>query len=132
MASIGDSIMMVIMVMQVDLYVAALLLASILMLYSSVGLLRRKNWARKLFVSLLSFSILWSVGRFLIFYLSVPDPLAFPEGVPEDVQQSMKQFENTHTMIHLLTLLIITAVSGLLIWIIRKLLSPKIQSEFGA
>ena len=93
---------------------------TIVMLISSIGLLRRKNWARMSIVVLLALWVLWNVAALAMIYLF---------GM-EDGQLAAGQVHNTHLFIQLFMLVFLVAISGLLIWIIRKLLSPRIIEEF--
>jgi len=91
---------------------------TIVMLGSSIGLLRRKNWARMSIVALLALWVLWNVATLAMIYLF---------GM-QDGQLAAGQLHNV--FIQLFMLVFLVAISVLLIWIIRKLLSPRIVEEF--
>lgn len=88
------------------------------MLVSSVGLLKRKNWARVSVVALLALWVLWNIATLVMIYLFGMQDGQLAAGQPHSV------------FIQLFMLVFLVAVSALLIWIIRKLVSPTIVEEF--
>ena len=101
------------------LFVLGFLGVTIVMLVSSVGLLKRKKWARVSVVALLAFWILWNVASLAMFYYF---------GMKE--MQRAAQLHNAHLYMQLFTLFFLVTISALLIWVIHKLLSPEIADEF--
>jgi hypothetical protein len=91
---------------------------TIVMLVSSVGLLKRKNWARVSVVALLALWVLWNIATLVMIYLFGMQDGQLAAGQPHSV------------FIQLFMLVFLVAVSALLIWIIRKLVSPTIVEEF--
>jgi hypothetical protein len=91
---------------------------TIVMLVSSVGLLKRKNWARVSVVALLALWVLWNIATLVMIYLFGMQDGQLAAGQPHNV------------FIQLFMLVFLVAVSALLIWIIRKLVSPTIVEEF--
>jgi hypothetical protein len=91
---------------------------------SSIALLKRKNWARLAFVVILAFGVIWQIGSlFLQFYIFSD----FPE-MPN--QEHFEEFERMHNMMRWFTAVIAIGISGLFIWIIKKLTSQPIINEF--
>jgi hypothetical protein len=93
-------------------------------LISSIGLLKRKDWARKVFIGILCLSILMMLGSIVAQYFFFP---GFSRMGIENVPVEMK------TMMNVMRLFFITFYAGIAIvfgWIIKKLLSPKISLEF--
>ena len=102
------------------LLVLGFLGVTIVMLVSSIGLLRRKNWARMSIIVLLALWVLWNVTALAMIYLF---------GM-EDRQLAAGQLHNAHLFVQLFMLVFLVAISVLLIWIIHKLLSPQVVEEF--
>jgi len=91
---------------------------------SSIALLKRKNWARLAFVVILAFGVLWQVGTLLLqFYM-------FSELPEMPAHEGFENFERMHTMMRWFTAVIAIGISGLFIWIINKLTTQPIISEF--
>jgi hypothetical protein len=108
-----------------QLFFLAFLIVSVLMLASSIGLLKRKNWARLLFVGLMILGIAWNLGGLILqmtMFSSMQDSFANAPGAP-----NMKPF-----MIGMAVVSVIFALgfSGLFGWIAKRLLSPAVVAEF--
>ena len=103
----------------------ALLLASFT-LAASIGLLKRKNWARRSFIALLVIGILSTVGGLLLqgFMFMAP---AFHSQAANEYQASFKM-----ARMAMLTSSIITTIafSVLFAWLIKRLVSPAVRREF--
>lgn len=103
---------------------AAVFVVTLATLIISVGLLKRRNWARILFICLLVFGILWNVAGVLwqvIFFRSMPLP-------PQASVQS--QMETMFIVMEIFSVVIAVAMSVLFLWIIKRLISPTIRDEF--
>ncbi len=116
------------------LVLIALLLCG-LMLLSSIGLLRRRNWARLVFIGLLSAGILYNIaGLFLqqsmfsSFSSSFPTDSAFRGD--SAFQQTAQQFQQMMAGMRVFMILFVIGFITLFGWIIAKLLSPAIRAEF--
>ena len=103
------------------LLVLGFLGVTIVMLVSSIGLLKRKNWARVSVVALLALWILWNVASLAMIYL-----FSMEQG-----QMAADRTHNAHLFVQLFMLVFIVSISALLVWIIHKLLSPEIVEEFA-
>lgn len=95
-----------------------------IMFIASVGLLKRKNWARILFIIMLGIGIIRALGRILYEALYYKELWIGPEG---------KAIFNVHglqTMIYVTTTIFGIALTILFAWIIKKLVSKGIRQEF--
>ena len=94
------------------------------MLAAAIGLLRRANWARLLFIALLAFGIAWNVvGVAVMFWFFFGGGMPMPEGGEWGVMVfAMTAFN----------LLFVAAFVALFAWIIKRLASPEVRREFGA
>lgn len=117
------------------LLVLLVLALCVLMLVSSIGLLRRRNWARLVFIGLLSAGILYNIaGLFLqqsmmsSFTASFPIDSTF--GADSAAQQFGQQFHQMMAGMRVFIISITVAFCALFAWIIVKLLSPPIRAEF--
>ncbi len=96
-------------------------------LVSSIGVLRRWNWARRLFIGILGFGVAWClVGAALqsaIFLFGLPVFSGPPP--PREMLPVM-------IVISGVTWLFSVSIVALFVWIIRRLVSDDIRLEFGA
>lgn len=103
-------------------------LVSVALLVAAVGLLMRMEWARRAFIGLLAVAIvadlanLWLQHEFVqsLVYASLPGAAARPlmlVGV---------------TAAQALSAAVTLLAGGLLAWVIRRLMSPKVRQEFVA
>src|SRR5262249_4970807 len=103
---------------------AVVLVVTLATLIISIGLLRRHNWARILFICLLVLGILWNVAGLLlqvIFLRSMPLP-------PQASAQA--QVETMFIVMEIFSVIIAIGMSVLFLWIIKRLISPTIRDEF--
>lgn len=91
---------------------------------SSIALLKRKNWARLAFIAILAIGILWQAGGVAIQLTMFSDFPAPPKG------EGFDDFERMSTIIRWFSIVIALAVSGVFIWLIKKLTTQSISREF--
>lgn len=111
----------------VRLLFATFLVLSATICAVSVGLLKRKNWARIAFISFLALGMVWNIaGVFLqgAFFSSMAPP---PPNAPAEFRS---QFESmTHIML-VFSSVIAIVISLLFAWLIKRLISVPIKAEF--
>lgn len=116
-----------VMVNHFELFIWGFLVVSILMLVTAIGLLRRWNWARRLFVLLMALGIVWNLVGVLVQYwmfYDVPVPLNAPgefSGAMQAMMLAMRIF----------TAIVAVVMSGVMGWVMWKLTRPAIAAEFG-
>lgn len=93
---------------------------------SSIGLLKRKEWARKLFIGIMVIWIIWNIGSLIMSQTMMNQ---FP---PELEVEMPAEFKVMERIITIFTAVFTISLSGLFAWIIKKLSSGKIQKEFKA
>jgi rubredoxin len=111
----------------VRLFFASFLVVSATMLGAAVGLLKRKKWARLLFITILSLGIVWNiVGIALQFFFlqDFPKPVGAP---PEFVAT----FSTMRTVIMVFSALMALGFSALFGWLIKRFTSSEIRREFS-
>jgi hypothetical protein len=109
------------------------LLLSLSVLVAAIGLLWRKEWARKLFIGLMAFGIFYQIAGlfFQWWYMSaVFDHLPMPPNPKPDAAQMMQVMQGFMSVIRIFSALMSVGMIILLGWIIRKLISPPIRQEF--
>jgi len=107
--------------LQLDLL--AFLLVSLTLFFSSIGLLKRKSWARLVFIVLLLLGIVAIIGHLI-------SQAMFLSTTPETPQeQEAKEFL---IIIYWYIALIEIGMAGLFAWIIKRLLSEPVKQEFIA
>lgn len=108
--------------LNVELIIGLFSLATLFTFISSIGLFRRKNWARITLLGLLVFWILWILITPTLQWFYFFDG----EGLPLSAEP-----ENILSLVLTLVLAaIVLALVLVCIWIFRKLSSEKIKAEF--
>lgn len=111
------------------LIVVVMFVVCVTTLISSIGLLRRRNWARLVFVALLGLGVLYNVGAvFLQQSMMSSFDSSFPanSGLGPDSQQFAHMFAAMKVMMFVFEL----GFAALFCWIIVKLRSAPIRAEF--
>jgi len=104
-----------------NLFIYSFFVLTIFTFISSIALLKRKNWARISFVVILSIGILMQLGGFVMQFFMFSD-------LPVD--EADKQFRQMATMIRWVNGVISIAMIVLFTWLIKRLTSQPIISEF--
>ena len=112
-----------------ELIALAMLTLSVVTLVSSVGLLRRRNWARLLLIAMLGIGAVYLIANlFLQPWLESRLPLPSAQN-PQD-RAFQEQWQSTvHTM-RVSKGILSVAVAALLAWVIARLSSRRIRAEF--
>jgi hypothetical protein len=110
-------------------YFIAFLIVSVATLLCSVGLLRRRPWARIAFIGILGLGIVWNIGGIVLQHWVVGSMLDMKASVPTppDFDEAMRAMT---IAIRVVSAFFAVAVSGLFGWIIARLLSPRFAAEF--
>lgn len=100
-------------------FVMVLIVVFIVFLVASIGLLKRKNWGRWIFIALLAMAILWQLaGLIFQYFIAEPiDPALIEQGVVSPTPDA-------------LIIGVAVTVITLSAWLIKRLLSVTIASEF--
>ena len=98
-----------------------------LTLVSAIGLLKRKNWARLIFVTVMGAGILWNIGSlvFQVFFFS-----SMPNVAPDASRGFASGFETIMVVMMVFSALMALGFSVLFGWIIKRLLATGIKAEF--
>ena len=110
----------------IRLFFVAFLVLSAAMFVSSIGLLKRRNWARIAFVFFFALGIAWSIASVFLqnaFFSSMPPPSNAPSEFRE-------QFESMTTVMLVFSSVMSIGFSLLFAWLIRRLSSRQIKGEF--
>lgn len=116
-----------VMVSHFEVFIWAFLVISVVMLVTAIGLLRRWNWARRIFILLMAMGIVWNLAGVLLQYwlfADVPVPLDNPgefSGAMQAMMLAMRIF----------TALVAVVMSGVMGWVMWRLTRPAIAAEFG-
>ena len=109
------------MLSHVQLLMPAMLVIFAVTLVSAIALLKRKNWARIVFIGLMSLGIAYSLGMPLLLPWFLDGMKGGPGG---------REFEAALPVIRVFTTAFSLGLAVLFVWIIRKLLSRPIRAEF--
>lgn len=109
-----------------QLYLGGFIVISVVTLIASVGLLQRRNWARRAFIGLMVLGIFWNIGSLVVQQLMFSE-ISFPglraRGFSMDVETFL-------TVIQVFSVVQAVALSALFGWIIWRLTSKPIAAEF--
>lgn len=107
-----------------DLFFLFFLVVSATSLIAAIALLKRKNWARIIFILLMALGILWNVGGLILqFTMFSSMPEMAHHGAPPE-------FEKIMLIMKIASVIMVAAISALFGWIIKKLTSASIRAEF--
>lgn len=107
-----------------SIYICSILLAFATTLVSAIGLLKRKNWARRLSIGLIALAICATLMGFGLQFIF--DPL-FQGLPPEEIPP---EFTSMMNMMKMVMFIVTFTTTSCLVWLILKLTSPKIKQEF--
>lgn len=113
------------MVNHFQFFFIAFFAISAITLASSIELLKRKNWARLIFIGLMVFGVAWHLGSLVMQFMmfsSMREISARAHEAPD-----MKSFMIVMAVFNVVLTLGFSILFG---WIAKKLLSPAIVSEF--
>ena len=102
------------------------LLVSATTLLAAIGLLRRWNWARLVFIAILGLGIVWNIGGIALQHVMMSS-MPMPPNAPEDFADG---FDVMAKIIVVFSALMAIGFSVLYGWLIRRLFSPAIRAEF--
>jgi hypothetical protein len=108
-----------------DLLFLMVLVVSATCFISAIALLKRKNWARIVFIVLMSLGIAWNVFGLIAqftFFSTLPDMGG--ENIPPE-------FETMMSIMKFATVLMVIAFSALQGYVIKKLCTQNIKDEFA-
>lgn len=109
------------------LFFMAFLVVSAVTLISAVGLLKRRNWARLVFIGIMALGVVWNLGGLAMpFMMSsmMPD-------MPADAHSEFQDnFELMWSVMIAFSVVMALVFAGLFAWIIKRLMSGDIKREF--
>ena len=108
----------------IHLFVYGFCAVTIFTFISSIGLLKRKNWARLAFISILILGVLWQVGSLAMQFTVFSEFPERPSG------EGFEDFERMSNIIRWFSFAMAVALSGLFLWLIKKLATQPIVGEF--
>ena len=106
---------------------------SLVTLISSVGLLRRRNWARVVFMALLVLGIVYMIGGLFVQQSFMSSFNAtFSAAAPQDsvFRASTQQFASMLTAMRVFMIVFSLGIAGVFGWIVVRLSSATIREEF--
>ena len=113
----------------IHLLVAGFLVVSTAMLVSAIGLLKRMNWARIVFVGWMMLGAAWNLAGLFIPYFMASSLTSMPHAGPPELQQNLQLMAKI--MIGVTTVVAIV-FAGLFAWFAKRLMSEEIKREFYA
>ncbi len=107
----------------------AFLLLSAITLVASIGLLKRWNWARLVFIALMALGILWNIGSLFLQRLMLSGMPMMPENAAPEFRAP---FEPMMLAMQIVSAIFALAFCVLFAWIIKRLMSAAVRREFAA
>lgn len=108
--------------------IGAFFLISLITLVTSIGLLKRWNWARLVFIALMALGIAWNVAGVLLQRLMLAGMPMLPENMPPDFRN---YFETMMSAMQIFGVIFALGFCVLYGWIIVRLMSAKVRREFS-
>lgn len=108
---------------------ASFLAMSALTLVASIGLLKRRNWARLVFIGLMVLGVFWNVVGAILPYFVLPSFPQPPDAAPSEFQENFRVMTN---IVMGITVVVALVFAGLFAWLARRLLSAEVRREFTA
>ena len=112
----------------IRLFFALFLAIPALTLVAAIGLLKRRNWARLLFVGIMGFGILWNLAGLAVPFLVFSSLTPTPDGAPGEFRDHVEIL--VKVMIGF-GIVIAIAFSVLFGWIIKRLVAAEVRREFS-
>jgi hypothetical protein len=113
--------------------IGAFFLLSLVTFVAAVGLLRRRNWARLVFICLMVLGIAWNLAGLVFQRVMMSSMLSTMPMLPPDAPPDFRtQFATMMTGMQIVAALFALGFSVLFGWIIKRLMSAAIRREFGA
>jgi hypothetical protein len=96
---------------------------------ASVGLLRRKNWARIIFIGLMLFAIVWNLGGIWLQQAILP---SFSNLSPHASPEFSQSVQSMTLILRIYSLVFAVGFSMLFAYIAKRLAAAPIRAEFNA
>lgn len=117
------------MLRHVAVFFVAFLLVSATTLVTSIGLLRRREWARRLFIGLMLLAAVWQLGGLALQFVLMPQLADLAPQAPADFAAN---FRTMQIAMVALGSVIGLAFCALFVWIAWRLASAAVRAEFAA
>jgi hypothetical protein len=116
----------------IRLFFASFLAITASTLVSAVGLLKRKNWARFIFIAILVLGIVWNVVGLVAqqFFFASMQP--FPPDAPPQVRAESEASDSFFLVMRVVSALMAIGFSILFAWLVKRLLSASVAAEFAS
>jgi len=102
---------------------------SVVTLVSAIGLLRRRNWARLVFIAFMVLGIIWNLGGIWLQQAMLRYFQKLPPNVPSDASAGIETMMGAMTLAMSAFAIAMTLVFA---WIAKRLMSRSIKAEFTA
>jgi len=115
------------------IFLASFLL-SLLTLISSIGLLRRRNWARLTFMGLLICGIIYMIGGLFVQQSFMSSfEASFRAAAPQDsvFRANSQQFASMFAAMRVFMIVFSLGIAALFGWIVARLSSARVRAEFA-
>ena len=98
---------------------------SVFTLVSAIGLLKRMNWARLIFIGVMILGVIWNLAGLVIPYFM---HASFPP-IPPEFRDNFQLMMNIMTVV---MAVVAVVFAGLFAWVAKRLMSAEVKREFGA
>lgn len=113
----------------IRLFLLVFLVVTVIKLVSAIALLKRRNWARIVFIIIFALGIFWNIAGTVLqqFMVSWMPTIPHVRNAPKDFELMMTAMM---TFIRVISAFFAIAFTVLFAWMIKKLVSPEIVAEF--
>jgi hypothetical protein len=112
------------------LLIGTVVLLSLITLVASIGLLKRWNWARQVFIGLMAVGIIWNIAGTIVQFMILRAMPMLP--LPPDAPAEFRDlFEAMMSSMRIFSVIFALGFCLLYGWIIVRLMSAKVRSEFA-
>ncbi len=115
----------------IRIWFAAFFVIVAALLATSIGLLKRKNWARISFIAFMGLGIAWNVFGLVMQHVMLSS-FPTPTMPVSEVDAFSADFESMRMVMQVFMLAMAVGMSVLFGWIIKRLVSPQVRAEFEA
>lgn len=111
----------------IRLFFFAFLVVTLTTFVAAIGLLRRRNWARLLFIAILGLGIVWNLVGIVLQQMMVSQMLSFQPPAPPDFEAQM---QGMMLATRVFSAIFAIGFSVLFGWMIKRLVAPGVVAEF--
>lgn len=112
----------------IRLFFAVFLALSAFTLVSAIGLLKRMNWARLIFIGVMILGAIWNLAGLVLPYFMFSSFPPLPDTAPPELRHNFQLMTN---IMAVATAVIAVVFAALFAWVAKRLMSTDVKREFN-